>query len=241
MRTRHGGKFDHFSGATQIGLTATPKETEYVSNIDYFGEPIYTYSLKQGISDGFLAPYKVIKVHIDRDVEGYRPELGQLDRDGNAIEDRIYNTKDFDRNIVLDDRTVLTAKKITEFLKESGDRFQKTIIFCVDESTRRGCARRRQPERRPGRRESALRHAHHRRREEGQDQLGNFIDRIGYPVLVTTSRYQPASMRRPSPNRARSRWPDDRVPAECRRGTRVHETQRSRLHVDRLCGATFIR
>src|ERR1700730_10737053 len=97
----------HFSGATQVGLTATPKETEYVSNTDYFGEPVFTYSLKQGISDGFLAPYKVIKVHIDRDVEGYRPELGQLDRDGNEIEDRIYNTKDFDRNIVLDDRTVL--------------------------------------------------------------------------------------------------------------------------------------
>jgi type I restriction enzyme, R subunit len=94
---------DHFFGATQIGLTATPKETEYVSNTDYFGEPVFTYSLKQGISDGFLAPYKVIKVHIDRDVEGYRPELGQLDRDGNEIEDRIYNTKDFDRNIVLDE------------------------------------------------------------------------------------------------------------------------------------------
>jgi len=123
----------HFSGATQIGLTATPKETEYVSNTDYFGEPVFTYSLKQGISDGFLAPYKVIKVHIDRDVEGYRPELGQLDRDGNEVEDRIYNAKDFDRHIVLDDRTVLTAKKITEFLKESGDRFQKTIVFCVDE------------------------------------------------------------------------------------------------------------
>ncbi len=113
----------HFSGATQIGLTATPKETEYVSNTDYFGEPVFTYSLKQGISDGFLAPYKVIKVHIDRDVEGYRPELGQLDRDGNEVEDRIYNAKDFDRHIVLDDRTVLTAKKITEFLKESGGRF----------------------------------------------------------------------------------------------------------------------
>jgi type I restriction enzyme, R subunit len=118
---------------TQIGLTATPKETEYVSNTDYFGEPVFTYSLKQGIGDGFLAPYKVIKVHIDRDVEGYRPELGQLDREGNEVEDRIYNAKDFDRTLVLDDRTVLTAKKITEFLKEGGDRFQKTIVFCVDE------------------------------------------------------------------------------------------------------------
>jgi len=124
---------NHFDGATQIGLTATPKETEYVSNTEYFGEPVFTYSLRQGISDGFLAPYKVVKVHIDRDVEGYRPEAGQLDRDGNEIEDRIYNVKDFDRTLVLDDRTLLTAKKITEFLKESGDRFQKTIVFCVDE------------------------------------------------------------------------------------------------------------
>src|SRR5664279_3397903 len=123
----------YFSSATQIGLTATPKETEYVSNIHYFGEAVFTYSLRQGISDGFLAPYKVIKVHIDRDVEGYRPEKGQLDRDGEEIEDRIYNAKDFDRTLVLDDRTVLTAKKVTEFLRESGDRFQKTIVFCVDE------------------------------------------------------------------------------------------------------------
>jgi type I restriction enzyme, R subunit len=123
----------YFSAATQIGLTATPKETEYISNAEYFGDPVFTYSLRQGISDGFLAPYKVIKVHIDRDVEGYRPELGQLDRDGNEVEDRIYNGKDFDRTLVLDDRTVLTAKKITELLKESGDRYQKTIVFCVDQ------------------------------------------------------------------------------------------------------------
>ena len=113
-------------------MTATPKETQYVSNIHYFGEPVYTYSLKQGIQDGFLAPYKVIKVHIDVDVEGYRPEKGKLDRDGNEIEDRIYNQKDFDRTLVIDDRTKLVAKKVTEFLKESGDRFQKTIVFCVD-------------------------------------------------------------------------------------------------------------
>ncbi|WLB64661.1 DEAD/DEAH box helicase family protein [Bradyrhizobium japonicum] len=181
---------DHFSSATQIGLTATPKETEYVSNIDYFGDPIYTYSLKQGISDGFLAPYKVIKVHIDRDVEGYRPELGQLDRDGNVIEDRIYNSKDFDRSIVLDDRTMLTAKKITEFLKESGDRFQKTIVFCVDEEH---AARMRQALVN----ENADLVAENQRYvmritgsdKEGQDQLGNFIDpESKYPVLVTTSR-----------------------------------------------------
>ena len=181
---------DHFSGATQICLTATPKETEYVSNTDYFGEPVFTYSLKQGISDGFLAPYKVIKVHIDRDVEGYRPELGQLDRDGNEVEDRIYNAKDFDRHIVLDDRTVLTAKKITEFLKESGDRFQKTIVFCVDEEH---AARMRQALIN----ENADLVAESQRYvmritgsdKEGQDQLGNFIDpESKYPVLVTTSR-----------------------------------------------------
>ena len=181
---------DHFSGATQIGLTATPKETEYVSNTDYFGDPVFTYSLRQGISDGFLAPYKVIKVHIDRDVEGYRPQLGQLDRDGNAIEDRIYNTKDFDRNIVLDDRTKLTAQKVTEFLKDSGDRFQKTIIFCVDEEH---AARMRQALIN----ENADLVAENQRYvmritgsdKEGQDQLGNFIDpESKYPVLVTTSR-----------------------------------------------------
>ena len=123
---------EYFSGATQIGLTATPKETKYVSNIAYFGDPMYSYSLKQGIRDGFLAPYKVVKVHIDKDVEGYRPEKGTVDRDGEEVEDRIYNAKDFDRTLVLDDRTKLTAKKITDFLKESGDRFQKTIVFCVD-------------------------------------------------------------------------------------------------------------
>lgn len=181
---------DHFSGATQIGLTATPKETEYVSNTEYFGEPVFTYSLKQGISDGFLAPYKVIKVHIDRDVEGYRPELGQLDRDGNEVEDRIYNTKDFDRHIVLDDRTVLTAKKITEFLKESGDRFQKTIVFCVDEEH---AARMRQALVNENA-DLVAENARYVMRitgsdKEGQDQLGNFIDpESKYPVLVTTSR-----------------------------------------------------
>ena len=124
---------EYFSGATQIGMTATPRETKYVSNIDYFGEPVYSYSLKQGIEDGFLAPYKVIKVHINVDVEGYRPEKGTLDRDGNEVEDRIYNQKDFDRTLVLDERTKLVAKKVTEFLKASDDRMQKTIVFCVDE------------------------------------------------------------------------------------------------------------
>ena len=181
---------EYFSAATQIGLTATPKETKYVSNIHYFGEPIYSYSLKQGIRDGFLAPYKVVKVHIDRDVEGYRPEKGQLDRDGEEIEDRIYNTKDFDRTLVLDGRTKLVARKVTEFLQESGDRFQKTILFCVDQEH---AARMRQALINEN---ADLVGANHRyvmritgADSEGQEQLGNFIDpESRYPVLVTTSR-----------------------------------------------------
>jgi type I restriction enzyme R subunit len=181
---------EYFSGATQIGMTATPKETKYVSNIAYFGDPVYTYSLKQGIRDGFLAPYKVVKVHIDRDVEGYRPEKGQLDRDGEEVEDRIYNTKDFDRTLVLDDRTRLTANKVTDFLKESGDRFQKTIVFCVDQEH---AARMRQALINENADLVAENHRYVMRitgnDKEGQDQLGNFIDpESKYPVLVTTSR-----------------------------------------------------
>jgi type I restriction enzyme R subunit len=123
---------EYFSAATQIGMTATPKETKYISNIAYFGDSVYSYSLKQGIRDGFLAPYKVVKIHIDRDVEGYRPEKGQLDREGEEVEDRIYNAKDFDRTLVLDDRTKLVARKVTEFLKESGDRLQgHPIAICI--------------------------------------------------------------------------------------------------------------
>lgn len=181
---------EYFAGATQIGLTATPKETKYVSNIAYFGDPVFSYSLKQGIRDGFLAPYKVVKVHIDRDVQGYRPEKGQLDRDGQEVEDRIYNSKDFDRTLVLDDRTKLVARKVTQFLKESQDRYQKTIIFCVDQEH-------------AGRMRQALinenadlvkENARYVMRitgndAEGQAQLGNFIDpESKYPVLVTTSR-----------------------------------------------------
>jgi type I restriction enzyme R subunit len=122
---------EYFKNATHIGLTATPKETTDVSNIDYFGEPIYTYSLKQGIDDGFLAPYKVVKITLDIDVEGWRPPKGFLDKEGNPVEDRIYNRTDFDRTIVVDERRELVAKKITEFLK-GYDRFAKTIVFCVD-------------------------------------------------------------------------------------------------------------
>ena len=181
---------DYFSSATHIGLTATPRETAYVSNIGYFGEPVYTYSLKQGIRDGFLAPYKVLKVHIDRDVEGYRPQPGQLDRDGREVEDRLYNTKDFDRTLVLDERTKLVARKITQFLKESGDRFQKTIVFCVDQEH---AARMRQALSNENADLVGENHRYVMRitggDTEGQAQLDNFIDpESTYPVLVTTSR-----------------------------------------------------
>jgi type I restriction enzyme R subunit len=181
---------EYFSGATQVGLTATPKETKYISNIAYFGDPVFSYSLKQGIRDGFLAPYKVVKVHIDRDVQGYRPEKGQLDRDGQEVEDRNYNTKDFDRTLVLDDRTKLVAHKVTQFLKESQDRYQKTIIFCVDQEH---AARMRQALINENA-DLVAENAKYVMRitgndKEGQDQLGNFIDpESKYPVLVTTSR-----------------------------------------------------
>jgi type I restriction enzyme R subunit len=122
---------EYFSGATQIGMTATPKETEYVSNIHYFGDPVFTYSLKQGIEDGFLAPYKVIRIDIDKDLTGWRPELGKKDKYGKAIADRVYNQSDFDRELVLEKRTELVAKKITEYLKAT-NRFDKTIVFCED-------------------------------------------------------------------------------------------------------------
>src|SRR3984885_2383367 len=180
----------YFSAATQIGLTATPKETEYVSNIHYFGTPVYTYSLRQGIEDGFLAPYKVVKVHIDVDVEGYRPERGETDRYGNEIEDRISKIKDFDRTLVIDDRTKLVARKVSDFLKESHDRFQKTIVFCVDEEH---AARMRQALINENKDLCNDNHLHVMRitgsDTEGQAQLGNFIDpEAKYPVLVTTSR-----------------------------------------------------
>jgi len=181
---------DYFAGATQIGMTATPKETKYVSNIEYFGDPVYSYSLRDGIRDGFLAPYKVVKVHIDRDVQGYRPEKGKRDRYGNEVEDRIYNQKDFDRNLVLDDRTKLVAKKVTEFLKGSGDRWQKTIVFCVDtehaDRMRRALVNENA--------DLVAKQPRYVMRITGDDQqgaaeLGNFVDpEVPYPVLVTTSR-----------------------------------------------------
>jgi type I restriction enzyme R subunit len=121
----------YFKKATHIGLTATPKETNEVSNSEYFGEPLYTYSLKQGIDDGFLAPYRVIRVNLNVDAEGWRPDRGKTDKDGNEVEDRVYNRKDFDRNLVIEERTQTVARKLTEFLK-GYDRFAKTIVFCTD-------------------------------------------------------------------------------------------------------------
>lgn len=181
---------EYFSSATQIGMTATPKETRYVSNIDYFGDPVYTYTLKQGISDGFLAPYKVVKVHIDRDIDGYRPEQGKLDREGNEVEDRIYNQRDFDNTLVIDNRTKLVAKKITQFLTESGDPYQKTIVFCVD--TEHAARMRQALINENG--ERVKENSRYVMRITGDDsvgaaELGNFTDpEAKYPVIVTTSR-----------------------------------------------------
>jgi type I restriction enzyme R subunit len=180
---------DYFSPATQIGMTATPKETKDVSNIEYFGEPIYTYSLRQGIEDGFLAPYKVIRIGLDKDLEGWRPEKGKLDRYGQEIEDRIYNDLDFDQNLILKKRTEVVANKITEFLKAT-DRFSKTIVFCenIDHAERMrqalvnanadlAAANKRYVMRITG------------DDDEGKAQLDNFIDpESTFPVIVTTSR-----------------------------------------------------
>lgn len=179
----------HYSSATQIGMTATPKETTTISNIEYFGDPIYTYSLKQGIEDGFLAPYKVIRITLDKDVEGYRPEIGKTDKYGYEIEDREYNITDFDKNIVIDERTQVVAQKITEFLKVT-DRYSKTIVFCVDidhaERLRRALIN-----------ENSDIYNENRKyivritgdNEEGKNELDNFIDpEKKFPVIVTTSK-----------------------------------------------------
>lgn len=122
---------EYFSSASQIGMTATPKETSYISNIDYFGEPVYIYSLKNGIEDGFLAPFKVISITTNIS-DGWRPLKGQLDYYGNEIEDRIYNNTDYDYNIIIADRINQVAREITNYLI-STDRMQKTIVFCATE------------------------------------------------------------------------------------------------------------
>jgi len=180
---------DYYSNATQIGLTATPKETKDISTQSYFGDPIYTYSLRQGIDDGFLAPYKVIRIVLDRDVEGYRPEAGKTDKYGNEVPDRIYNTKDFDRDLVIDERTELVAKKITEYMKET-DRMQKAIVFCanIDHAVRM---------RQALANENADLVSENRKyivritgdNEDGKRELDNFIDPENpYPVIAVTSK-----------------------------------------------------
>lgn len=180
---------EYFSAATHIGLTATPKETREVSNIDYFGEPVYTYSLKQGIEDGFLAPYKVVRVDIDRDLQGWRPSKGQLDALGQEIEDRIYNQKDFDRHLVLKKRTELVARRITEFL-ENSDPYQKTIVFCedIDHAERmRQALVNMNPKRVAENRKYVMRITGDE--NEGKAELDNFINpEARYPVIATTSK-----------------------------------------------------
>jgi len=178
----------YFHSATQIGMTATPKETTEVSNIDYFGEPVYTYSLKEGIEDGFLAPYKVVRVDIDVDLQGWRPTKGQVDKHGEVIEDRIYNQKDFDRALVIDERTELVAKTITDYLKRT-DPMAKTIVFCNDinhaERMRRALINLNP--------EQVKKNDKYVMKITGDDDLGkaqldNFINpKKPYPVIATTS------------------------------------------------------
>jgi len=180
---------DYFSAATHIGLTATPKETKEVSNIDYFGEPVYTYSLKQGIEDGFLAPYKVVRIDLDRDLQGWRPSKGQTDKHGELIEDRIYNQKDFDRQLVLEKRTEVVARKVTEFLEQT-DPYQKTIVFCedIDHAERmRQALVNLNPERVKENRKYVMRITGDE--QEGKAELDNFINpEERYPVIATTSK-----------------------------------------------------
>ena len=179
----------YFGSATQIGMTATPKETADVSNIDYFGEPVYTYSLRQGIEDGYLAPYKVIRVDLDKDSFGWRPTEGMTDKLGHLIEDRVYTGADMNRKLVLERRDEVVAAKITEYLKAT-DRYDKTIVFCEDIDH---AARMRQ----------ALSNANADicasqpnyvvqitgDNPEGKAQLDNFIDpEKTYPVIATTSK-----------------------------------------------------
>ena len=179
---------EYFSSATQIGLTATPKETDTVSNTDYFGDPVYTYSLKEGIEDGFLAPYKVVRVDIDIDLQGWRPTKGQTDKNGELIQDRIYNVKDFDRTLVIDERTQLVAETITAYLKRT-DPMAKTIVFCndIDHAER---MRRALVNLNP---EQVAKNDKYVMKITGDDELGkaqldNFINpKKAYPVIATTS------------------------------------------------------
>ncbi|HQK54170.1 MAG TPA: DEAD/DEAH box helicase family protein [Sedimentibacter sp.] len=180
---------DYFKPAIHIGMTATPKETKEVSNITYFGDPVYTYSLKQGIDDGFLAPYKVIRIGLDKDLEGWRPYKGQVDIYGNEIEDREYNLSDYDKNLVIDERTQAVANRITKWLMANG-RYSKTIVFCVDidhaERMRQALINENK--------ELVMENPKYIMRitgdnPEGKAQLDYFIDiNEKYPTIVTTSK-----------------------------------------------------
>ncbi|HAI1305410.1 TPA: DEAD/DEAH box helicase family protein [Escherichia fergusonii] len=179
---------DYFRSATQIGLTATPKETHEVSSTDYFGDPVYVYSLKEGIEDGFLAPYKVVRVDIDVDLQGWRPTKGQTDLNGEVIDDRIYNQKDFDRTMVIDERTELVARTITDYLKRTNP-MDKTIVFCndIDHAER---MRRALVNLNP---EQVKKNDKYVMKITGDDEIGkaqldNFINpKKAYPVIATTS------------------------------------------------------
>ncbi len=181
---------DFFTSATHVGLTATPKETKEVSNLSYFGEPLYTYSLKQGIEDGFLAPYKVIRVMLDKDVEGFRPTKGQRDKYGYEIEDREYNIRDYDKNLILEKRAHTVAKMVSDYLKSNQSRMAKTIFFCVDidhaERMRQALVNENV--------DLVSKNSKYVMRitgdnEEGKAELDSFIDpNEPYPVLVTTSK-----------------------------------------------------
>ncbi len=178
----------YFEKATHIGLTATPKESNEASNSEYFGEPVYTYSLKQGIDDGFLAPYRVVRIALNVDAEGWRPHQGKTDKDGNEIEDRIYNRKDFDKSLVIEERTDIVAKKLTEFLK-GYDRFAKTIVFCVDidhaERMRTALAKH-NPDLVADNYKYIMQITGDN--DEGKRELDNFINpEEKYPVIATTS------------------------------------------------------
>lgn len=178
-----------FNSATHIGLTATPKETETVSSTEYFGEPLYTYSLKEGIQDGFLAPYKVLRVGLNVDLEGWRPEFGKTDKQGLVVEDRIYNRKDFDKNLVIDERTQTVADKVTEFLKKT-NRFDKTIIFCtdIDHAQRmRSAIANANSDLMAGNSKYVMQITGDN--QEGKRELDNFINpEEDYPVIATTSK-----------------------------------------------------
>jgi len=179
---------EYFNSATQVGLTATPKETDEVSNSYYFGDPVYTYTLKQGIEDGFLAPYKVVRIDIDVDMQGWRPTKGQTDKHGELIDDRIYNQKDFDRTLVIDERTELVAQTITSYLQRT-DPMAKTIVFCndIDHAER---MRRALINCNP---EQVKKNEKYVMKITGDDELGkaqldNFINpKKPYPVIATTS------------------------------------------------------